>query len=385
MSGTVVLQKHESAFLSRSFASSEMDVRDINFIARELCAFHVKPLIYLHYIVHREKLVKPGSSTYPSIQYVLRRYPCDDKLSDEAIVNAFLQMMNSPMSVTQKVKYLVFVKQFQLEYPGYLDSVETYPSYNVKVTNISNGSAQLPDKSIVWELNHICPELCGMFFENMLASVSNSLKNDINDMKDCLLDFNDNTTAQTIVTMLARRFLKKTLVAHISQNNIITVDSKNGDQNDLCDEDFESKYHALMFRAMKHFWKYNCEGKWYESALSMLEFITKQNWDMKCYTESLASSTVCKIFQRENITHGTHLRINESADKLIAGLHGETDFSGKNIVADCKVQKDPTEEKWFVQLYLYKRMLEASATDTHIDKLYIVDLYDNNLYSFTIC
>lgn len=357
------------------FGTSEMEVRDIGFIGRELCAFHSKPIVYLHYIVQREKLIKRPGSTYPSLQYVLKRYPCDDKLSDEGIVEAFVQMMNSPMSVTQKVKFLVFVKQFQLEYPSYLDDVETYPNYKVTLTNISNGSSELPDKAIVWDLNHICPELCGMFFENMIAGDMDH--DEILSLKDCMLDFNDNTTECTIITMLKHSVLKPTVEAKIIKGNIVLA---NGTESIA--DCFRSRYHMHMFSALKHFWKYSVDGKWYEYMLSMLEYITTNMVDIEAYDNAIQSSTTYKVLRREYVSHGEYLRIDSSDDKLINGLHGETDFSSNTTIADCKVQKDPTEEKWFAQLYLYKRMIEHMDPNKHITKLFIIDLYDNKLYSY---
>lgn len=363
-----------------------MEVRDISFIGRELSAFHSKPLVYLHYIVQREKYVKKPGSAYPSLQYILRKHPCDDKVTDEAIIKAFLQMMNSPMSVTQKVKYLVFVKEFQLEYPGYLDDVETYPNYKVTVTNISNASGRLPDKSIVWDLNHICPELCGMFFENLVSHANNLLRNDeygvtdIGNLSDCLLDLNDNTTMGTIANLLKRRFIDKTL--DLSYDQCILTATTDSSAHELCEEDFLSIYHALLFRALKHFWKYNCEGKWYEAALSMIEYIETNKSDIENYEECLKDSTISRILQREQVTHGEHIVVNDTSNIFVTGLHGETDFSSKSLIADCKVQKEPTEEKWFVQLYLYRRIMEHIHHNKP-SKLIIIDLYDNQLYSFT--
>lgn len=59
-----------------------------------------------------------------------------------------------------------------------INSIINIPyDFKVKSYDISNRSAKLPLKSIVWELNHISPILTGYFFENIIANI---LKTDIN-------------------------------------------------------------------------------------------------------------------------------------------------------------------------------------------------------------
>jgi len=335
-------------------SDNKLSIANINYISKELATYHSKNILYLYYIYMRKDF--PNMD----IQSLLAIYPPND-LTDDAIIINYVTYVSGLLNVSELCNMLVFVKSYQYAYVGIIDSISTYPNYTVTKTDISNRNNVLPDKSLTWELNRICPQLAGLFFENIVSYVLGTFVNTYN-FSEILTDITSNTTiSNEIISILQRSFVTNLDVSKVNLNSVNTFNESM----------FISQYHYLMFSALFHTMKRDLSGELYECSITMLEYITKHVDSFDKYILDLGNTTIIKSLKCEtNLRHGLHVRTKT--------LHGTLDFSSDTSIIDIKVYKKEDVDSWFAQLYLYMKLTSTKQ------KLQIINLYTNSLYSFTI-
>ena len=339
-----------------------MSVKEIQYINRDYCSNHSKPVIYLFY--------QPLIDKYPNTTYqFVVKQESPEKLTEAQIINKFKDNIKSTINVSQLCKKLVFVKSFQNEYSGFIDDIPTYPNFTFDVSNISNSNDPIPDKTLVWDINTISPKMCGMFFENLIA-YSVNIFDDCYNLNQVLQSSSSNLTIESLINLLKRNFISEQYINNIKiEYKIIYVNDEK-----LNKLHFKDKYHYIIFLSLIHFMKYDLLGQDYEDAISILSFISKNKSYMNKYFNDIKNSTFVKNLSNEtNLTHSMHIK--ESS------LHGEMDFTSDISITDVKSYKINDPELWFSQLYLYQTLLQSNSSR----KLRILNVYTNQVFDFHAC
>ena len=337
-----------------------MSVRDIQYLNRDFCTLFSKPIVYLHYVSNMDK--------YPnaSYQYVLKKEPFNEKSTNEKIIDEFKTYESSTINASKKCKVLTFVKDFQTEYSGIIDDIKTFPDYTVTVSNISNRNDTCPDVGLVWEINKISPRVCGMLFENMISHAL-GIDDKCWDLSGCMTDMSSNVETKTIIGIIERNFIKRHLM---NRGRNVKINSKNivyvGDEK-ICENDFISVWHYLVYLSLRHFIKHDLKGEDFEDCLKILDFINANVKYMDEYYFDLCDSTFMKNLSREtNLKHGEIYRT--------AKLHGEVDFISDAAITDIKAYKSNDVDNCF---FLYEKL---AGKKQH---LRILNVYTNEVFEFT--
>ena len=339
-----------------------MSVREIQYLNRDYCTLFSKPIVYLHYVKNMDK--------YPnaSYQYVLKKEPFDENTTADGIIDNFKDYEKSVVNVSKKCKLLTFVHEFQTEYGGVIDDINTYPEYTVSVSNLSNNSDPLPDNSVVWEINKISPKMCGMLFENVISHVM-EINDECWDLSSCMTEVNSNVSTKTLEGVIERNFIKRNVTnrgrnVRINNKKIVYV----GDEK-LCEDDFISLWHYLVFLSLRHFIKRDLKGEDVEDCLKILDYININVKYMDEYYFDMMDSTFVKNLKKETgVKHGVIYRT--------ADLHGEVDFVSDTSIVDIKAYKSDDVDNWFAQLYLYEKLVGKRKN------LRIVNVYSNQVFDF---
>lgn len=350
-----------------------MSVKEIQFLNRDFCTLFSKPFVYLHYLAKSDK--------YPeaSYQYVLKREPFDKDSTEEGIIKEFKDNLNRTINASKLCRKLVFVHDFQMEYSGIIDDIETYPNFTCKSYPISNGSDSMPDCSVVWEINKISPKICGMLFENLISHVV-GIDDKCFDLSAVMTSYNSNIPKKTLEGVIERNFLKRGLsyrgkVVRISDKNLVYV----GDDK-LSEEHFVSLWHYLVYLSLRHFIKRDLHGEDLEDCLKILDYINMNINYMEDYYEDMMNSTLARNLRNETrLEHGKIFRTSR--------INGEVDFISDNSIVDIKAYKTEDLPNWFAQLYLYDRLAneENKAIECGNEvrrNLIIVNVYSNLIYEF---
>ena len=352
-----------------------MSVKEIQYINKDYCILFPKPLVYLHYITNMDK--------YPnaSYQYVLKKEPFTDEDNSESIIQKFKDYVKSVVNVSKKCKLLVFIHDFQIEYPNIIDDMEVYPDFEFKSYDISNRNDSIPDCGVVWEINKISPKICGILFENVISHIL-EIDDRCYDLTNTLSSPTSNVSTKTLEGIIERNFIKRNLI-HKGKN--VKINSRNfvyiGDEK-LCEDDFMSVWHYLVFLSLRHFIKRDLVGEDLEDCLKILDYINENLKFMDDYYYDMMDSTFMKNLKKEtNLKHGEVFRTSE--------LHGELDFMSDGSIIDIKSYKNEEIPNWFSQLYLYEKLSsggnEGSQGISGGKKrkiLKIVNVYSNLIYEF---
>lgn len=342
----------------------KMSVKDIQYLNKEYCTLFSKPVVYLHYVTNMDK--------YPnaSYQYVLKKEPFTENDTVESIIQRFKEYVNSVINVSKRCKLLVFIHDFQIEYPDIIDDIETYPDYEFNGYDISNRNDSVPDNSVVWEINKISPKICGILFENIISHVL-EIDDKCYDLSNTMSSPKSNITTKTLTGIIERNFIKRKLI-HKGSN--VKINSKNivyiGDDK-LSEDDFISIWHYLVFLSLRHFIKRDLCGEDLEDCLKILDYINENVKYMDDYYYDMMDSTFIKNLKKEtNLKHGEIFRTSE--------IHGEVDFISDSSIIDIKSYKNEEIPNWFSQLYLYEKISGGKRKN-----LKILNVYSNTIYEFT--
>lgn len=334
-----------------------MDVDEIQYISGNISGYISKPVLYLFYVM---KLKDNPSYKKTTLKYFFENELSNIKsLNEEHIIEKFIEYSKTITNVSERCKLLIFINKFNKIYNNILN-IETYPEFIYTPYNITL-SNDFPDKSIVWDINKISPTLCGMFFENMVANILN-INDECCDLLKLFNSDDSNIQYNSIQRMLKLYYLKNDNV--IINDDIIYVDN-----DSLNKQHFKTIFHYLLFCSLLHFCKYDLNGIDYENSIDIIKYIETNENDLIKYQNDLKNTVFIKKFLNEtNIKHGIYKNINT--------IKGELDFISLEYITDIKVYKTETIEEWFVQLYLYKQLMNFQG------KLRILNLYTNKYYVF---
>lgn len=361
-----------------------MNVSDIQFISKDEAKQHDKYIIFLH--------IQTLIDQYPNIsrKAILIEHPVT-KLYREDIIQNFKEYIKSITSISTLAKKLVLIKQFQKEYPGVIDEIETYPDFNVSCVDISNSFDSMPDKVLVWEMNEIAPSMCGMLIENIIADNENVIEcENINDMTSSLISPESNLTKEQFIYFMKRKFVDVIYGDESTKNDPLYFDRTGNTRKGPDNEDvyetlfFKSQNHKLIFSSLKHFMKHDLNGEDYINSLKLLDYILNHEIEFDKLKHDIQHATMIKnLYGETNVIHGLHLRTQY--------LHGEMDFISDKSITDIKVYKTYEPNLWFAQLYLYEKMFVDSKNEV-LSKvipnpvkhtLRIVNMFTNKVYTFT--
>lgn len=238
-----------------------------------------------------------------------------------------------------------------------------FDKYNVTTSSLDSAMTQShPSEVTPFKMNIVDPIICGYFFEYMLglAINSNMILNSIN-----LIQLLENQTYMTDICNLCVELCKD---SEKDSEIIINVD------------DFKSKYHYLLFKIFvdnRH--KSENYHDLIYNILRVNELLSKPYYitELDKYIDELSKTIFVQQLKQANIKHSVKLEyISDEFD-----LTGESDFIGDNIIVDCKCYKNEEIDLWKYQLCYYKFMCKNSED---ISALYIVNLYNNKVYKYTI-
>lgn len=341
-----------------------MQVKDIQYIARDYSQIHPKHYVGLY--------VKSLEHKFPeaNYQYILNKRPITYETTSAEIVDMFKKSLYSDSSVSKMAEKLVFVKEFQNEYNGVIDDIETYPQYKYDIFNISNTNDLMPNPTIVWEINKICPTICGIIFENIIADIL-GIELNVSNLDDKLIDPNSNFESKNIIGILNRNFIKLNIKYCSIIDSEIHIIDYSGRSSKLTESDFITKWHYIVFSSMLHFIKYDFPGHILEDTLNILDYIMKNYRDMEIYYHAISKSSFIKKMKKDSeIKHSLYNKTEQ--------LRGEVDFISSSAIYDVKSYKSESLDIWFTQLYLYTKLFGER------EQLYIINVYNNKIYRFTI-
>ena len=342
----------------------DLNVQKIQFINREYCTLMPKEFVYLHCLSYRNK--------YPDAdwKYIAEKEPFNEDTTTETVTSEFVKSVNDTVEVSRRCKLLTFVKDWQATYGEHLEGIEVYPNFTVEVVNISNATTPLPDLSVVWEINRIAPQMCGMLFENIISHCL-GISDDVSDLTESLCEFSENVTSLVIEGILCRNFISREYLVRgdkIDIGDVIKIGSER-----LTEKHFVSKWHYLMFVSLKHFMKRGLDGSAVEDCLNVLDYIKTHIEDMEKYYYQMNATTLLRVMRKEKFEHGLMFRR--------ADLHGEIDFISDETILDIKCYRSAAgsgcQGDWFGQLWLYEQLAGERK------KKWIVNVYSNKLYKFT--
>lgn len=297
-------------------------------------------------------------------------------LTEEIIMNEFIKYVKSIVNASELASMLVFITEFNKQYADIIP-IESLPEFTYEINPISNINDPMPDKGIVWEINSICPTMCGMFFENMISYAIGN-REECHDLIDCLRDMKCSTKLDTIVNMLKRNdFLKDSTKISISNRKL------KYDKNVLNSECFVNKYSYMLWLSMIHFMKYDIRACDYVGCFEIQKYILRNLSYIDEYYKSLKHSTMIQKLKREvDIQHGIHdIKDIALSSEVTINIHGEADFMSNSYITDIKSYKLNTPTTWFAQCWLYEKLL---GKQNYKYGYRIINVYSNEVFEFKV-
>ena len=355
-------------------------IDDIRYMPNSVVsAYGSKEHAYLYCIMKHEK--------YPDIpiNHIIKHEPEPDIPQGE-IVNAFISFVTSIKKVTKACDYLEFVDNFndkyennsigliKLNYDGIIKPIK----FTVKKIHF-NKFTSLPDRNIVWEFHRISPPLAGMLFENMLADILH-LSSECYDLSNCFKSENTKSSITELTNLLNTRFLEQLFYATVQGGFMIKVNTSDDTQEEIkLDEcHFKSKWHYIIFLALKHFMLKELTGEDVENCISMIELIesSKFNKLISNYYDDLSKSKLVHTLNNAKcIKYGVKYNYGT--------LTGIVDFITDDAIIDVKVHRENEHTSWANQLWQYNYLYNKCENNNKRLKLKIINLYSNEIFEYT--
>lgn len=306
-------------------------------------------------------------STMP-LMFTLRAHPCNT--SPNNITKLFVNAFNDITSASKRARVIAFMKQFFVQYPKYRDDeylsqIPLMCDYEMELCDITNASHKMPDKTMVWDLNHLSPQLCGMFFETIVTYVvigPRAILEEANDM-DILESPTSTYAIDDIYEMLKNVFSLKLPIKDIYIN-----------------QSEELNINVFIWLSMKHFLKKSFDdGDIYIAAKEFIKYFSvdynKRTFDE--YIKRLSAMNLMNSIRKNHPQHGIRYEYTN-------GNHhysGIVDFITDNSIIDIKVYKDEHLDEWFAQLHEYNNLISVNDIPRKVTT-HIINLYNNKRYTF---
>ena len=359
----------------------KLNVDDIRYMPNiVISTYGSKEHAYLYCITKRDK--------YPDIpiHHIIKYEPVPNMTPDE-IVNYFISYVTNTKKVTKECELLKFVDDFNNKYENnsigvikinYDDIIKPI-KFTFKEIHF-NKFTSLPDRNIVWEFHRISPQLAGMLFENMLADILH-LDSRCYDLSNCFKSENTKNNITELTNLLNTRFLEQNCNAIVQGGFMINViRTANGTQEEskLDECHFKSKWHYLIFLALKHFMLKELTGEDVENCISMIELIetSKFNTLISNYYDALSKSKLVHTLNNAKY-------IKHDVKYKYGTLTGIVDFITDDTIIDIKVHRENDHNSWANQLWLYNYLYNKCENDNKQFKLKIINLYSNEIFEYT--
>ena len=218
------------------------------------------------------------------------------------------------------------------------------PKHEMEENRLCCSDFSEPPLAIVHYLNHLSPQFCGYYFENILHYCIHGLTNTEWKVELCGNDKSISFSAEDI--KLLEKQVPDTIPGKILLETIKQYVNKK----------IEIESYTAIYKFIDAVKEYAAEIETYISKLSTTGYVIKN----KAHTEYKHSVNV------EGRYHGLY-------------QHGEMDFLIGKTIIDAKACKQIHLEEWFMQLNIYRELY-----DIRISKMEIVSFLNNRIYRFSI-
>lgn len=354
-----------------------MKASDIKFIPNNFCAnngYNKDEIFMLTHIFDHECTT--------SYQQVINNH---SGINQETIIQKYTDIINSEINVTKKLEWLINTNDFINNYCVTTEIKHAlnksinylhYPEYHYTINMISTDTTRIPDKLLVCRFHEICPSLCGIFFENILAYSLKLTNFNVHDLSNVLLKSTMNS-CESLTNMLTNGLIRNIYSQSIEiDDNIIYVDHELLNENHFVD-----MFHYILFASIKHFMRNELYGDMYEQMIKFECMIKNNSALLYKYYKSLMQCTYLKqLIREDNLQHSLSIHVPD--------LHGEIDFVSRTSIIDCKTMNYSNKDqqvftKWFVQLYMYQLLRNTTVNNnSNKSKLIIINLYTNEVIEF---
>lgn len=320
-----------------------------------------KLLIYMLCKAHRNEY-----SQYSEYELLRTLKENNTKLSKDEIIAQYSTYADCKANVSEKCKVMKDVVELKKTFSS-LNALYTPPKYDMKCDKIHNYVSDTPpNKTIIWELNNINPELSGMFIENMIAYVLEIYDN-CSDISEYI---NYDLTFDNIKSILKDGLVHSYHINDLKcENNTLLINNKI-----LNHEHFLSPLHYILFMSLLHFTRNTRSfGTHYINMLNILRFINEKVDELHKYIKQLSNLRLFKDLKCMKFKHSFK-------PKSMLCLKGEMDFVSDDCIIDVKVYKQPAYDEWFYQLYLYNVLMNDGKNRT----LQILDMFNNEIVTYKI-
>ena len=341
-----------------------MDSPDrIRYISRDTCGKFPKEVVYMYYLAE-------GRDDEEVTVFANRNQSSFNGITESDIVKRLNDKIKSISSVTGYVRIWKKIEGLRKDYPSLVKDFRLLPSYTCIPSSMCGVNDPKLDNILVWEMNAIHPEITGYFFENMLAHTLNLTYK--KDTSVILRRKDANITIDQFEKMMKR--------IHAEKEHYI----KDPDGNDRkcyttganVDEDEYDEIEAILDASvLAYLEKNNMTEMIHVGIHDLYKYIYRYIDQLNNYLHDLGRSTIVRSMSREiGIEHSKP--VGPSSEFPI---HGEIDFCSNSYITDAKCCKTDDELGWFIQLYLYRALL-----DNHALRLRIINFNTNKVYEFSI-
>ena len=331
-----------------------MDSPDqIRYIKQDLCGSLSKENAYAYYLAEgRDR---------ESFMAFVKRIGSFAGISESDILKRVNDRLKSISSVTGFVRMWKTIEDLRSLYPSSVvkDVNRPLPSFTATTYSMCGVNDPKLDNIIVWEMNAISPEITGYFFENMLAYVLD-------------LDYEKDTSA-----ILRRKDGEITIeqfnrMMDRIRSEVITMANDAQTNTHKFDEIDDILYSSILAYLEKN----NLTESVAAGIRGLYKYVYTWIDQLNEYLENLKKSSIVMSMSREiGMTHSLYV---ESSDPDLP-IHGEIDFCSNSYITDAKCYKMEDFIGWFMQLHLYRQLL-----NNHALRLRIVCFTTNKVHEFLL-
>ena len=218
------------------------------------------------------------------------------------------------------------------------------PEFKMEEVRLCCSDNTEPPLAIAHYLNHISPQICGYYFENILDYCFRGL------------------------------YEAEWQVQLCGNNNVISF--SHDDQQlieKLCPDNVPGK---ILLQSIKQYIAKSIKIETYKHIYSFIDAVVKYETEITKYIYTLGNTGYVQRYK-------THREFYHSID--VEGRyrnlyqHGEMDFLIGNTIIDAKACKHIHLLQWFVQMNIYREL-----HDIHINRMEIVSFLNNKIYKFLL-
>lgn len=218
------------------------------------------------------------------------------------------------------------------------------PEYKLEEVRLCNSDNSEPPLAIVHYLNHISPQLCGYYFENILDYCLRGLIESIWQVQLC----------------------GKDAVIAFSKDDQDLIEK-------LCPTSIPGK---ILLQSIKQFIAKQINIMTYTDVYNFIDAVKDNETAISKYIHSLSTTGYVQRYKAyKEIQHSIDV------EGRYRGLyqHGEMDFLIGNTIIDAKACKNIHLQQWLLQMNIYREI-----HDSGISKMEIVSFLNNKIYHFTL-